>query len=140
MPSSSNTLTACTCWSSCNMNTSERSWLTLSVPSSLTSSSFCTGSTTPGSVCVCSRRWLSSSSPSNSQCPMETLPPSDDETMFRTQLDLFFLFFIFTHFVMVSNFECERLWCDDPFSLGWTNINREILRNIQTYQSSSVWI
>lgn len=47
--------------------------------------------------------------------------------------------FVLIHFVMVSIFEGERLWCKDTFSLGWTNINRKTLRNIQTYQSFSVW-
>ncbi|TMS14144.1 Flavin-containing monooxygenase FMO GS-OX-like 8 [Larimichthys crocea] len=73
-------LIAFTCWNCCSMNTSGKSWSTLSVPSLSTSSSYCTGSTTPGNAPGCSRHWPSSSSRNSSRRHTGTPPPSNDVT------------------------------------------------------------
>lgn len=79
---STGTLTVCTCWSCCSTSTSGKSWLMPNVPNSSMNSSYCTGSTTPGNACVCSRHLPSSSSRSSSHCRMAMLPPNDEQTVF----------------------------------------------------------
>lgn len=120
-PSPADILTACTCWSSCSTSTSGRSSLTLSAPSSSTSSSCCTGSTTLGSACVCSRRWQNSSSHSSSHCRMETLPPSDVETNVLNLIVLVNTFswgLLFWLLDMMKNFPktCDGQTCAGSYS------------------------